>query len=132
MTRLFTPLVLGTTVVVSVLAIIRLVLSPDSWASSLLALAFLPLALGVMVLRERASRQPARDTRTSGKMRAAIVGAGAALAAALLLSIAEAFGFSELDFGGNWPVVGTLLIALIAVAVDLIAARLEQKASDED
>jgi len=70
--------------------------------------------------------------KAPGKIRAALVGAGAALAAALLLSIAEEIGFSDNDVTSNWGIAGTLLVALVAVAVDLYIARLEQKASDDD
>lgn len=132
MIRLFTPLVLGTTLVVSALAIGRVVLSPDSWISSLLALAFLPLAFGTIVIRARLTSQSAGTTKTSGKIRAALVGAGAALAAALLLSIAEALGFSEREVTEDWGIVGTLLLSLIVVAGDLFSARLEHNARDDD
>ncbi|GAB4187689.1 MAG: hypothetical protein Tsb002_13190 [Wenzhouxiangellaceae bacterium] len=132
MIRLFTPLVLGTTLVVSALAIARFVLSPDSWASSLLALAFLPLALGAIAIRARLASQSKKNIQTSGKVRAAIVGGGVALSAALLFSIAEALGFSERAMADEWGIVGTLLLALIAVAVDLFSARLERKAYDDD
>lgn len=132
MIRLFTPLVLGTTLVVSILAIVRFLLSPEAWISSLLALAFLPLALGAMVLRARLVSQPKESMKAPGKIRAALVGAGAALTAGLLLSIADALGFSEDEIRGDWGIIGTLLLAIVAVAVDLFTGRLEQKAGDDD
>jgi len=132
MIRLFTPLVLGTTFVVSVLAVGRITVSPDSWISSIVALSFLPLALGAIALQARLTSKHSRSMKAPGKIRAALVGAGAALAAALLLSIAEEIGFSDNDVTNNWGIAGTLLVALVAVAVDLYIARLEQKASDDD
>jgi len=132
MIRLFTPLVLGTTFVVSVLAVGRITVSPDSWISSIVALSFLPLALGAIALQARLTSKHSRSMKAPGKIRAALVGAGAALAAALLLSIAEEIGFSDNDVTSNWGIAGTLLVALVAVAVDLYIARLEQKASDDD
>jgi hypothetical protein len=132
MIRLFTPLVLGTTLVVAVLAIGRFALSPDSWMSSLLSLAFLPIVLGAIVIRARHGSQPSRNVETSGKIRAGLVGAGVALAAALLLSIAEALGYSEQEMTDKWGIVGTLFLALIAIAVDLFSARLEHREQDDD
>jgi len=70
--------------------------------------------------------------KTSGKIRAALVGAGAALSAALLLSIAEALGLSEQEMTDDWGIVGTLLLALVAVAVDRYTAWLEKKAENDD
>ena len=132
MIRLFTPLVLATTLIVSVLAIVRILLLPESWISSLLALAFLPLVLGALVLRARSTAMPEESFKAPGKIRAALVGAGAALTAGLLLSIADPLGFSEDELRGKWGIIGTLLIAFVAVAVDFLTGRLEQKAGDDD
>jgi len=132
MIRLFTPLVLGITLVVSILAIARVALSPGSWVSSLLALAFLPAALSAIVLRARLASESTKSMKTSGKIRAALVGAGAALSAALLLSIAEALGLSEQEMTDDWGIVGTLFLALVAVAVDRYTAWLEKKAENDD
>lgn len=132
MIRLFTPLVVGVTLVVSALAIGRMVLSPETWPSSLVALAFLPLVLGVLAFRARRDAASGKGVRTFGKVRAALVGAGAALGAGLMLSMAESFGFSEQTVAGKWGTFGTLLIAFVAVVADLITARLEQKAHDDD
>jgi len=132
MIRLFTPLVLGITLVVSILAIARVALSPGSWVSSLLALVFLPAALSAIVLRARLASESTKSMKTSGKIRAALVGAGAALSAALLLSIAEALGLSEQEMTDDWGIVGTLLLAFVAVAVDRYTAWLEKKAENDD
>jgi len=70
--------------------------------------------------------------KTSGKIRAALVGAGAALSAALLLSIAEALGLSEQEMTDDWGIVGTFFLALVAVAVDRYTAWLEKKAENDD
>lgn len=131
MIRLLSPLVVSTVVIVSLLAALRLILAPESWPSSLIALAFLPLALGVLMLRARKQNQGKNQVQTSGKTRAALVGAGAALAASLFLSITVELGLTEESIKQNFRFLGALLPALAAIAFDLFTARLEKKEKDK-
>lgn len=131
MIKLRTPLVIGTILVVTVLGIVRLVLLPGSWASSLAALAFLPLAIGVLVIRSRSASNPDRARKISGKLRAGLVGAGVLLATSLLLSITDTLGITgQGGAGGGRPLV-VMLPAIVAVAADILSARLEQKAEKD-
>ena len=132
MIRLLTPLVVGIVLAVSVLAVARLVLLPDLWMSSICALVFMPGALGILVLRARFGSQSTGSIKASGSIRAALVGAGTALAVALLLSITDEFGLIPEQFAdSNLRSLAALVPAFGAVAFDLFTARLEQKARDE-
>lgn len=131
MIKLLTPLVLGTVFVVTGLGIARWVLLPDTWGSSLVALAFLPIVIGVLVIRSRSGSESNRSTKISGNLRAALVGAGVALAAALLLSITDALGLTQQHNDGDWRSLAVLLSAAIGVMADLLSARLEHKAEKD-
>ena len=126
MIKLRTPLVIGTVLVVTVLCVVRLVLLPESWLSSLTALAFLPIAIGVLMIRSRSVSDPSRARKVSGKLRAGLVGAGVLLATSLLLSITDNFGLTALSGGGSTLIA--VLSAIVAVATDLLSARLERMA----
>ena len=131
MIKLKTPLVIGTVIVVTVLSIVRMVIAPESWASSLVALAFLPLAIGILVNRARSASDPERARKISGKLRAALVGAGVLLATSLLLSITDSLGLTGQSGGGRGRFLVTILPAIVAVAADLLSARLERKAEKD-
>ena len=131
MIKLRTPLVLGTVLVVTVLCVVRLVLLPESWASSLVALAFFPVATGVLLIRSRSALELGRAIMVSGKTRAALVGAGVLLAVSLLLSITDNIGLTEQSGGGAGGTLIAMLSAIMAVAVDLLSARLERKAEKD-
>lgn len=130
MIKVRTPLVIGTVLAVAVLGIVRLVLFPESWASSLAALAFLPLAIGVLVIRSRSASDPESASRISGKLRAGLVGAGVLLATSLLLSITDKLGLTGQGGGGGRSLI-VMLPAIVAVAADVLSARLEQKAEKD-
>jgi len=130
MIKVRTPLVIGTVLAVAVLGIVRLVLFPESWASSLAALAFLPLAIGVLVIRSRSASDPESASRISGKLRAGLVGAGVLLATSLLLSITDKLGLTGQGGGGGRSLI-VMLPAIVAVAADILSARLEQKAEKD-
>jgi len=131
MIKLRTPLVIGTVLVVAVLSVVRLVLLPGSWASSLAALAFLPLAIGVLVTRSRLASDPERARKIVGKFRAGLVGAGVLLATSLLLSITDKLGFTGQSGGGGGRSLVVMLPAIVAAAADVLSTRLEQKAEKD-
>ena len=128
MIKLRTPLVIGTILVVTVLSIVRLVLLPGSWVSSLAALAFFPLAIGILVIRSRSASNPESTRKISGKLRAGMVGAGVLLATSLLLSISDTLGFTAQGGSGGGRSLVVILPAIVAVAADVLGARLEQRA----
>lgn len=130
MIKLRTPLVIGTVLVVAVLGIVRLVLLPESWASSIAALAFFPVAIGVLVFRSRSASDPGRAMKVSGRLRAGLVGAGVLLATSLLLSITDGLGLTGESGGGGRSFI-VMLPAIVAVAADILSARLEQKAEKD-
>lgn len=131
MIKLRTPLVIGTVLVVTVLSIVRLVLLPESWASSLAALAFLPLAIGVLVSRSRSAFDSEKARKISGRLRAGLVGAGVLLATSLLLSVTDELGLTGQSGGGGGRSLIVMLPAIVAVAADVLSARLEQKAEED-
>ncbi len=131
MIKLRTPLVLGTVLVVTVLSVIRLALLPDSWASSLAAAAFLPIVIGVLMIRSRSASEPGKAIKVSGKLRASLVGAGVLLATSLLLSITDIIGLTGQNGGGAGGTLIVMLSAIVAVAIDLLSARLERKAEKD-
>lgn len=131
MIKLRTPLVIGTILVVAVLGILRLVLLPESWASSLAALAFFPIAIGVLVIRSRSDSDPDKATKISGRLRAGLVGAGVLLATSLLLSITDSLGITTQSVGGGGRSFMVMLPAIVAVAADILSARLEKKAEKD-
>lgn len=131
MIKLRTPLVSGTVLVVTVLCVVRLVLLPESWASSLAALAFFPIAIGVLLIRSRSAPELGRARMVSGKTRAALVGAGVLLAVSLLLSITDNIGLTGQSGSGAGGTLIAMLSATVAVAVDLLSARLERQAEKD-
>lgn len=131
MNKLLTPLVLFTVVFLSLLGLIRLVLLPDTWVSSLAAMLFLPIVLGVLLLKSNHPSQPKSEIKIHGKLRAALVAAGVALGCALLLSITEALGLTEAIENDRWRSMAVLLPAFIAAFADIMSARLEKKAMGE-
>ena len=131
MIRLRTPLVIATVLAVAVLSVARLVLIPESWASSLAALAFLPLAIGALVIRSRSTSDPERAGKISGRLRAGLVGAGVLLATSLLLSITDKLGLTGQSGGEGGRSLIVMLPAIVAVAADLLSARLEREAEKD-
>ncbi len=130
MIKLMTPLVVATTLAVILLGIARLLVIPESWPISLLGMLFLPLALSGLVWRARRKR-PDQPIKAPATLRAALVGAGMVLAMAMLESMAEFKGLLTDEDG----TLGTLLVlgpALIAAWADVLGARLEKKAAQED
>ena len=131
MVKLRTPLVIGTVLAVAVLSIVRLVLVPESWVSSLVALVFLPIAIGVLAIRSGSASDPDKARTTSGNLRAGLVGAGVLLATSLLLSITDELGMTGQTRGGGGRSLMIILPAIVAVAADILGARLEQRAEKD-
>jgi len=131
MIKLRTPLVSVTLLAVTVLCVVRLVLLPESWASSLAALAFFPIAIGILLLRSRSASEPGKAIKVSGKLRASLVGAGVLLATSLLLSITDSIGLTGQSSNGTGGTLIIMLSAIVAVATDLLSARLERKAEQD-
>ncbi|MEL6869986.1 MAG: hypothetical protein AAFO81_09320 [Pseudomonadota bacterium] len=113
------------------LGIARLILVPESWASSLAALAFFPLAVGALVFRSRSVSDADKARKLSGKLRAGLVGAGVLLATSLLLSITDKLGYTGQSDDANERPLFVILAAIVAVATDLLSARLEKKAEED-
>lgn len=131
MLKLRTPLVIATIFAVMALGIARLILVPESWASSLAALAFFPLAVGALVFRSRSVSDADKARKLSGKLRAGLVGAGVLLATSLLLSITDKLGYTGQSDDANERPLFVILAAIVAVATDLLSARLEKKAEED-
>jgi hypothetical protein len=131
MSKLLTPLVIGTTFVVMALSVARLLLMPDAWISSLLALLFLPLVVSGLLAQQHTRVKSMSAVRVSGKLRAGLVGAGVLLATALSESMIETLGLIPERKDGIGVVLLVALPAVVAVAIDLFSARLESKAEQE-
>ena len=129
MIKLRTPLVIGTVLAVMILCIVRLVLLPESWVSSVAGLAFFPLVIGVLVIRSRSASDPEKAKKVSGRLRASLVGAGVVLATSLFLSITDELGLTMQSNDGRSLFV--LLPAVVAVVADILSARLEHKAGKD-
>ena len=121
---------LGTVFIVSVLCIVRIILIPDTWATSLVALVFLPVSISLITIRSRNAGED-RVNKISGKLRAGLVGAGVLLATSLLLSITDRLGFTQESASGGERSLIVILPAVIATAADLLSARLESKAEKD-
>ena len=131
MVNLKTPLVITTVLIVLGMGVVRLVLVPEEWLSSLIALAFLPLAIGGLIFTSRSVSDPARTRKLSGRLRAALVGAGVLLATAMLLSVTDKLGITVQDAKSDVRSLAVLLPAIIATAADLLSARLEHQAEQD-
>jgi len=123
------PVILGVVLFVALFAIALWVIDPASWQTALLGLVFLPVAAGLMQLVGRWRARAGKGGRSAASIRAAMVGAGALLASALGFKIAEAVGLidPEGDSGRSWI---SVLLILIVVFGDLLAARLEARSKE--
>lgn len=131
MIKLKTPLVIGTVLIVSVLSIARIVLTPESWASSVASLMFLPLAIGILAISSRTTSEPERTKKLTGRLRAGLVGAGVLLASSLVLSITDTLGLTQQSSGEGGRSLIVILPAVVAVAVDFLSALLEHEAGKD-
>ena len=117
-------------IVLAIMAIGLLVLDPTQWLKSLLALGFLPLALLFMRVFARKLDSADRPRWAQPSVRAAMVGAGALLISAVGFELAEVTGLiTNSDEGRSWI---SVLLVLIVVFGDLLAARMERDEKEDD
>ncbi|MBR9825548.1 MAG: hypothetical protein GYB36_07060 [Alphaproteobacteria bacterium] len=123
------PIVSLVMIVLTIMAIGLLVLDPTQWLKSLLALGFLPLALLFMRVFSRKLDRADRPRWAQPSVRAAMVGAGALLISAVGFELAEVTGLiTNSDEGRSWI---SVLLVLIVVFGDFLAARMESGADEE-
>lgn len=91
----------------------------------------MPLAIGGLIFTSRSIAEPARTRKLSGRLRAALVGAGVLLATAMLLSITDHLGITTENAEGGVRSLAVMIPAIIATAADLISARLEHQAEKD-
>lgn len=128
--KLFTPLIIGSVLSVMALGIARLLLMPEAWISSILALLFFPLVIGGLLARHRSGANPDGTIRVSGKLRAGLVGSGVLLATALSESMIETLGLIPESTDGVGAMFVVALPAAVAVAIDIFSARLESRVEE--
>lgn len=128
--RIVTPLTIGAAVVVTVFGIANIVLVPEHTMRWVLGMLFLPVMFGLIHLLLR-SPSAARRIGGGGGVRAGLVGAGVALAAAFGFRFTEAMGWTSADNALTSGPVGVFLLAAIAIGIDLLGARLEARAEKD-
>ena len=129
--RIATTLVIGTTIVVAVLAVILMYLEAERLWSLIVAMLFLPLAMAVLFMATRRMRNHERAVKLGGKLRAGLVGAGVLLATSLAFRITDILGWT----GGEAQLQGRGIIvfmpAIAAVLIELLSAKLEHEAEKD-
>lgn len=124
-------MVVATTLIVVALSITMMVLDPQQLGKWILAIIFLPLALGTTMYFAR--RRGAGDTsrRYFGQIRAALVGAGVLLATALGFAVTDNLGWTGED--GHLEGRGLLMFlpAIVAVVIELAGMALEKAAAKD-
>lgn len=129
--RIATTLVIGTTIVVAVLAVILMYLEAERVWSLLVAMLFLPLSMAALFVMMRRVRNHERAIKLGSNLRAALVGAGVLLATSLAFRITDIFGWT----GGETQLSGRSVIvfmpAIAAVLIELLSARLEHEATKD-
>lgn len=129
--RIATSLVIGTTIVVAVLAVILSFLEAERLWSLVVALLFLPVAIAVIFAITRRIPNHQQALKLGGKLRAGLVGAGVLLATSLAFTITDSLGWT----GGETQLSGRSIIvfmpAIVAVLIDILSARLEYEAEKE-
>ena len=126
--RIATTLVIGTTIVVAILAVILMYLEAERLWSLVVAMLFLPVAMAALFVVTRRMRNHERAVKLGGKLRAGLVGAGVLLATSLAFRITDGLGWT----GGDAQLTGRSIIvfmpAIAAVLIELLSARLEYEA----
>ena len=129
--RIATALVIGTTIVVAVLAVILMYLEAERIWSLVVAMLFLPIAIAALFVVTRRIEDHERAMKLGGKLRAGLVGAGVLLATALAFRITDTLGWT----GGESELTGRSIIvfmpAVVAVLIDVLGARLEHEAEKD-
>ena len=129
--RIATPLVVVTTLIVVALSITMLVLDPQQLGKWILAIIFLPLALGTTMYFARRRGAGGTSPRYFGQIRAALVGAGVLLATALGFAVTDTLGWTGED--GHLEGRGLLMFlpAIVAVVIELAGMALEKAAAKD-
>ena len=126
--RIATTLVIGTTIVVAVLAVILMYLEAERLWSLLVAMLFLPVSMAVLFYGTQRISNAELAIKLGGKLRAGLVGAGVLLATSLGFSVTDSLGWT----GGDDQLTGRSFIvfmpAIVAVLIELLGARLEYEA----
>ena len=129
--RITTPLVIGTSIVVAVLAATLIYLEPVRLWSQIVAMLFLPAAMTALFFVTRRMQDHERARKLGGNLRAGLVGAGVLLATSLAFRITDAFGWT----GGDEQLTGRSIIvfmpAVVSVLIELFGARLEHEAQKD-
>jgi len=128
--RPLTPLVIISACAVVLFGVVRAVLLPDAWPSSLAGMLFLPIVLLLLERTRRRRVEAGRVWTQLREVRAALVGAGVLLATAFLLSSTDAMGITATEGSGRSAAV--VLASVIAVFTNLLSSRLEGAAKKED
>ena len=129
--RIATTLVIGTTIVVAVLAVILMYLEAERLWSLVVALLFLPVAMAILFIATRRMRNRERAVKLGGGLRAGLVGAGVLLATSLAFRITDSLGWTggEAQLSGRSVIV--FMPAIVAVLIELLSARLEYEAEKD-
>ncbi len=129
--RIATTLVIGTTIVVAILAVILMYLEAERLWSLIVAMLFLPIAMAVLFMSTRRMRNRERAVKLGSNLRAGLVGAGVLLATSLAFRITDILGWT----GGDTQLKGRSIIvfmpAIVAVLIEVLSARLEYEAEKD-
>ena len=129
--RIATTLVIGTTIVVAVLAVILMYLEAERLWSLVVAMLFLPVSMAALFMGTRRMRNHERAVKLGGNLRAGLVGAGVLLATSLAFRITDILGWT----GGEAQLSGRSIIvfmpAVVAVLIEVLGARLEYEAEKD-
>ncbi|MDJ0908742.1 MAG: hypothetical protein QNI99_06095 [Woeseiaceae bacterium] len=129
--RIATTLVIGTTIVVAVLAVILMYLEAERLWSLIVAMLFLPVSMAALFMVTRRMRNHERAMKLGGNLRAGLVGAGVLLATSLAFRITDTLGWT----GGDAQLDGRSIIvfmpAVVAVLIEVLGARLEYEAEKD-
>ena len=129
--RIATTLVIGTTIVVAVLAVILMYLEAERLWSLVVAMLFLPVSMAALFMVTRRMRNHERAMKLGGNLRAGLVGAGVLLATSLAFRITDILGWT----GGDAQLDGRSIIvfmpAVVAVLIEVLGARLEYEAEKD-
>ena len=127
---LATPLVVLTTILVTVLSVIMMFVEPGKLERWVVSLVFLPAALGGLWFIATRTDKPS-TARWFGKVRAGLVGAGVLLATALAFALTDALGITGEDGQLEGRPLLMLLPAVVAAMAEIIGMRLERKAEQD-
>ena len=129
--RIATTLVVGTTIVVAVLAVILMYLEAQRLGPLFVAMLFLPVSMAALFAVTRRMQNRERAVILGGRLRAGLVGAGVLLATSLAFRITDILGWT----GGGTQTGGRSIMifmpAIIAVVIEVLGARLEYEAEKD-